>query len=299
MTRRSLVSYPWREFDDSSYTELRRALLRTKGSRIQREFLLSLKSRGTFCSLIRDRINVTEGEDPPLLERPLTEGEFVKPPPSTEQALFKTWHNVAPAQASRTTFWGNVTLQNIEAERIEPCFLIGSGNPPSGGLGRVHDILQSGDAKQCDDAVRQVIRRFSGLQERGYRSVYSDGIFSRAWWRCYLAHEICDRSQAVFKDVYQVLCRPKGGYWEKLIDMVVSRNAVIGDSNVRSALVWALSELDQNTLPEDVPDDVFKVDGIKRMTVVIGIRSAWQELSVLTVSQLKKIMHEEIIRNIR
>ena len=298
MSRALSVFGSWREFEDSSYTELRRALLRTKGSRLQRELVESLKTRRGFSSLIRESVGVTEGENPPVLETPLTESEFVNPPASTEQHLFKTWRNIAPAQASRTTFWGNVTLQNIEAGIIEPYFLIGSGSPSSGGLGRVYEVLRVGDEKQLDDAVRRVLRRFSGLQERGNRSVYSDGKFPKSWWKCYLANEICDRSQASFKDIHQVFCR-KQGYWEKLIDMVVSRNSVIGDSNVRSALVWALSEFDENNLPEDVPDDIFEVSGIGRMTVAIGIRSAWQELSVLPVPQLKRIMHEEIIKNSR
>lgn len=300
MSEDSVAPTSWRELDDASYTQLRHDLLREKGSDEQRTFLGSLKTGSAFSSLIRDRVQVTQGDDPPILETPLTESEFVKPPPSTEQNLFKTWRSVTPAQASRTTFWGNVTLQNIEARKIEPCFLIASGNP-SGGLGRIHEVLQAGSEKQIDDAVRRTLRRFSGLQERGYRSVYSDGTFPRAWWRCYLAHEICDHSQAPFKDIHQVFYGKSGekGYWEELINTVVSRNAVIGDSNVRSALVWALSELDANDLPDGVPSDVFEIDGIRRMTVAIGIRSAWQELSVFSVPQLKTIMYEEIIRNTR
>lgn len=296
MSESSFELNSWRELDDASYTQLRRDLLRRKGSEMQRAFVDSLKSRTAFCSLIRNRVEVTEGDCPPTLKARMTESEFVNPPSSTERRLFEIWRNFTPAQASRTTFWGHVTLHSIEAGEIEPFFLVGSGSPSSGGLGRIHDVLRDGTDKQIDDSVRRCIRRFSGLQERGNRSVYSDGPFARAWWRCYWAHEICDSSQAVFRDIHRILSTGQS-YWEELVNTVVSTNALMGDSKVRSALVWALSELDGDDASEDIPSDIFTPNGVRRMSSVIGIRSAWQELSVLSISELKKLMHDDIIRN--
>ncbi len=294
MSRPVTEADSWKELDDASYTELRRELLRKKGSEVQRDFLESLKGRSTFSSLIRGRVEMTGGGDPPVLETQLTESEFVKPPPSTEQHLYSIWHDVTPAQASRTTFWGSVTLHNIEGGRIEPYFLISSGNPSAAGTRRVHDALEAGDAEQIDRLVRRILLRFSGLQERGNRSVYVNCPLSRAWWRCYLAHEMCDRSTAPFKKIHDVLHKSQE-YWGCFINLVVSRNSIVGDSKIRSALVWALSELDGGK----APDDVFKVKGLERIARVIGIRLAWQELGVLSVPEIKNVMHEEIINNTR
>lgn len=294
MSRHSSESAPWRELNDATYTELRRELLRKKGSQLQREFIGSLKSGTVFSSLIRDKVESTEGDDPPSLETQLTESEFVKPPQSTERSFYRIWHDVTPAQASRTTFWGNVTLQSIEAGRIQPYFLISAGSPSAGAITKIDEVLQSGTENQIDDLVRRCLRQFSGLPERGRRSVYVNCPLSRAWWRCYLTHEICDHSQASFKEIHNVL-RKSQEYWELLIVLVVSRNSIVGDSNVRSALVWALSELDK----EGQQDDVFKTEGLRRIGRMIGIRLAWQELSVLSVPQIKDVIHEDIIHNIR
>lgn len=290
MSRRFSASDSWRELDDASYTELRRELLRKKGSEVQRDFLESLKGSSAFASLIRGRVQFTEGDDPPVLQTQLTESEFVKPPANTEQNFYRTWHDTTPAQASRTTFWGNVMLQNIEAGIIEPCFLISSGTSSVGAMGRIYDVLKAGNEKQIDDLVRRCLRQFSGLPERGARSVYVNCPLAKAWWRCYLAHEICDCSKATFKDIHQVLRRSQE-YWERLIVLVVSRNSIVGDSKIRSALVWALSELDDSK----APSDAFVVKGLERIGRAIGIRLAWQELGVLSVPQIKDVMHKEII----
>lgn len=294
MSRRFSVVDSWRELDDASYTELRRELLRNKGSQVQRDFLEALKGRSAFSALVRGRVEITEGDEPPILETQLTESEFVKPPASTERHFYRIWHDLTPAQASRTTFWGHVMLQNIEAGRIEPCFLVSSGTPSAGAMGRICDALRTGNEKQIDDLVRRCLRQFSGLPERGTRSVYVNCPLAKAWWRCYLTHEICDCSQAPFKDIHQVLRRSQE-YWERLIVLVVSRNSIVGDSKIRSALIWALSELDES----EAPDDVFIVKGLDRIGRAIGIRLAWQELGVLSVPQIKDVMHKEIIRNTR
>ena len=294
MSRRFSAVDSWKELDDAGYTGLRRDLLRKKGSEAQRDFLEALKGRSAFSSLIRGSVEITDGDDPPILETQLTESEFVKPPASTEQHLYRTWHDVTPAQASRTTFWGHVMLQNIEAGRIEPCFLISSGTPSAGAMARICDALESRNEKQIDDLVRRCLRQFSGLPERGSRSVYVNCPLAKAWWRCYLTHEICDCSQASFKDIHRVLRRSQE-YWERLIVLVVSRNSIVGDSKIRSALIWALSELDENK----APDDVFIVKGLERIGRAIGIRLAWQELGVLTVPQIKDVIHKEIISNTR
>lgn len=294
MSRRFSASDSWRELDDASYSELRHELLSAKGSEVQRDFLESLKGSSAFSSLIRGKVEFTEGDDPPTIETQLTESEFVKPPASTEQNFYRIWRTITPAQASRTTFWGNVMLQNIEAGRIEPCFLISSGTPSAGAMGRIFDVLRTGNDKQIDDLVRRCLRHFSGLPERGSRSVYVNCPLAKAWWRCYLAYEICDCSQASFKEIHRVL-RTSQEYWERLIVLVVSRNSIVGDSKVRSALIWALSELDR----EKAPDDVFIVKGLERIGRAIGIRLAWQELGVLSVSEIKDVMHEEIIHSTR
>lgn len=282
----------WGELKDSSYTRLRKQLLRKKGSPLQREFLASLESRELFCRRMEEWVGFEPGDVLPTVVTRLSESQFSKPPLSTEREMFATWHNVLPAQACRTTFWGRVTVWHIEAEKIEPWFLVSQNEKGKGGRVRIEELRRQGSEKDIDDAVRTSLRRMSGLPEaRGaLRSVYADCPLARAWWRCYLATEACERSGANRDDVLNVF-RRSTTYWEKLIMLVISRNSVVGDAGVRTALVWALSEF----VEDEAWAHLFKAEMLERIARALGIRLAWQELSVLPIRELKELILREML----
>ena len=234
---------PYEEFEDASYTELRQNLLRSKGSEYQREFLSVLRSSSEFPDWIRGRVKIEQGESLPILEEPLTESEFKEPPKSTEEWIFDAWESISPADAARVTFWGFMSLRHVEEGRIKSFYLAANGGALTGGLERIDRILKEGNEKEVDSIVRAALRRMSGLPEaRGNRSVYVNCPFARAWWRGYLACEVRETSGAELTNVVKVLTVSQS-YWEGLINLVVSRNSVLGDAKVRTALIWALSDL--------------------------------------------------------
>ena len=276
---------PYEAFEGASYTALRKRLLRCKGSEDQQEFLTVLRSSSDFPDWMRKQVNIEQGESLPILEEPLTEAEFQEPPKSTEKQIFDTWKSIAPADACRVTFWGFMTLRHIESSIIQSSFLAVNGGSSLTGLERIDRALKERNEKDLDSVVRRALRLMSGLPEaRGNRSVYVNCPLARAWWRRYLADEICERTGAVLTNVLKVLGHSQQ-YWEELINLVVSRNSVLGDVKIRTALIWALSEF----VNEDEAKYLFQGKAIKRLQRLIGIRLAWQELGVFSTVELKQL----------
>lgn len=282
---------PYQEFEDASYTALRKKLLRSKGSKDQRIFLSVLLSNSEFLDWIRNQVNIEPGEHLPTLKEPLTESEFKDPPKSTEDQIFNTWQSITPADACRVTFWGFMTLHHVETNRIQSSYLAANGGAFPGGRERIDRVLQEGKEKEIDSIVRTVLRRMSGLPEaRGNRSVYVNCPFARSWWRGYLADEVCENTRATLPDVVKVL-RQSQQYWEELITLVVSQNSVLGDVKVRTALIWMLSEI----VNEKEKDYLFQRNAIRTIRRLIGIRSAWQELGVFSIEELKELIKKELM----
>ncbi len=276
---------PCEAFEDASYTALRKRLLRSKGSEDQRKFLSVLRSSSDFSEWVRKQVSIEQGESLPVLEEPLTEAEFQEPPKSTEKQIFDTWRSIAPADACRVTFWGLMTLRHVESGIIQSSFLAVNGGPSPAGLERIDRVLKEGNEKDVDSVVRRALRLMSGLPEaRGNRSVYVNCPLARAWWRRYLANEICESTGAVLTDVLKVLGHSQQ-YWEELINLVVSRNSVLGDVKIRTALIWALSEF----VNEEGSKHLFQGKAIKWLQRLIGIRLAWQELGVFSTVELKQL----------
>ena len=275
------------EFNDGTYTKLRKDLLRNKGSELQKELLEATKDNESFIQWIRQKVNLENGENKfDLWTDQLSESEYKRPPGNIEKELFKMWEELTPSQASHETFWGYVTLEHIERGTIESSYLAANDSNSLSGLGRIDQALSVDQEKPIDDVVRNILRQLSGLPEaRGARSVYVNCPFARAWWRVYIARQVCEETDADFNKIFATLKGSSKGNWELLINLIVSRNSVLGDTKVRSALIWALSEREEIKLA--------KV--LERISDQIGSQSAWRELGVFEVGELKEQVMEPVI----
>ena len=283
-------------FRDDDYTGLRKDLLRAKGKNLQVEFLEATRDSESFIAWIERRICLKdEGEPFDLWVNLLSEAEYKEPPKSVERELFEKWQNLTPAQASEETFWGHVTLEHIKERIIEAPYLAANGGNLPGGLERIDRALKEKQEQSIDSIVRTILRRLGGLPEaRGSKSVYVNCPFARAWWRGYVTDEICRETNANYDKVVDTL-RSSQEYWERLIVLIVSRNSVLGDSNVRTALIWALSELVEGKDEDKNKKQLFQVEALKKISRKIGIRSAWQELGVFSIEDLKQIMERQFL----
>ena len=272
------------EFNDGDYTELRKKLLK-KGSELQKGLLEATKDSKSFIQWIERRVNSeSEGKEFELWPDKLSEAEYKKPPGSVGKKLFETWKELTPVQASHETFWGYVTLEHIKQGIIESSYLAAKDNNSRSGLGRIELALSTG--QEIDDVVRTILRQLGGLPEaRGSKSVYVNCPFARAWWRGYVARQVCKETGADFNKIFTTLGGSSQEYWERLITLIVSRNSVLGDTKVRSTLIWTLSER----------EEVKTAKTLTRITKQIGIQSALRELGVFEVDELKEQIMEPTI----
>ena len=282
----------YRELNDRDYSDLRKKLIREKGSESQLEFLDILKNSDDFIHWIEDKVaREDSGNGLDVVSGKLSEHEFKEPTKQIEEELFEKWKsNVVPAQACRSTFWGYITLLHIKEDKIQSFYLAANGGTLPGGRERIDKALKSGQPNEVDAIVRTALRRFSGLPEaRGNRTVYVDCPFARAWWRLHIARNVCDITMASLDKVIELL-RMNQAYWESLVSSIVSRNSIFGDENIRAALIWALSEKQSS-----INSSHFTSKGLDKIIKKIGVRLAWQELAIFSPEELKHLLEQEFL----
>ena len=276
------------ELSDVEYTRLRKALLRSKGSDTQRDFLEDVRDTSTFLQRMA-KIPSTGTVTAPVIPDPLTESEFKEPAPIIEQILNQTWSTLPPATACRSTFWAKVTLDHLRQGRIQSSYLAANGGSLPGGLERIDHVLADTSDRAprlIDNCLRTVLRRLGGLPEvRGNRSVYVDCPFARAWWRERWVHH-ASQGDLQLAGYLRDVVRSSQTYWEKLIDRVVFRNSTFGDKNLRSAFLRALAQF-----VRDHPETkLLRTEGIQRLCRRATTYQGRQELSVLDDDELDELM---------
>ncbi|MDE0553444.1 MAG: DUF6339 family protein [Candidatus Poribacteria bacterium] len=279
------------EFSDVDYTKLRKNLLRKKGSNNQIEFLEKVRDSKSFINHMED-IDLTELGEIPILSEKLTENEFNDPPIQTEYAIYSKFKSLSPAQACRSSFWANVTLEHLRSSIIESSYLAANRGSQTSGLERIDHALSidsDNKSKRIDDCVRTVLRRLGGLPERGKRSVYTDCPFARAWWREYMVNQATKNDDKLAKSLRKVI-RSSPTYWEEFINRVVIRSPLFGSENVRSAFLRSLAiYINQNP-----NSSLFQASGMKRLCRRAGVYQGLRELSVLEENELNTLMTEVI-----
>ena len=278
----------FKELKDSVYTQMRRSLLRFKGSDEQKEFLLQVRNSAAFieCFSSIPKVGMT---DPELAPHPMTEDEYKDPPCDTEQTLFTAWSALTPSTACRSTFWANLTLAHIAEGRIQSVYLAANGGNLPGGAERIDFVLRDKTAygpQRIDSCVRTVLRRLGGLPEvRGNRSVFVDCPFARAWWRERVVAQASNGDEQQASRVRRVV-RIHQTYWEKLVDRIVFRNSTFGSTNIRNALLRALAEFLQSN-PES---SLSTSKSFQRLCRRATAHQGSIELSVLSDTELEALM---------
>ena len=279
------------ELSDIGYTKFRKKLLRKKGSKHQINFLEQVLDTTSFIKHMDniDRINQVKI---PILSEKLTEHEFKDPPIPTECSIYTKFKSLSPAQACRSSFWANVTLENLKSSVIESSYLAANRGGQTDGIERINHALTINQNKPIDDCVRTVLRRLGGLPERGKRSVYTDCPFARAWWREYMVTYAAKNDEKLAKSLHRVV-RSSPTYWEEFINRVVIRSPLFGSENVRSAFLRSLA----NHIHENPNTNLLKPKGMKRLCRRAGVYQGRRELSVLDDSELDMLMNEIIINS--
>ena len=282
----------YKHFDKGQYTALRKELLKRKGSVFQQNFIEAALSNEKFIDLVRNKVNSKEGNEIPALKEQLTENQYKDPPEDTEDMIYDTWKMIPPEYTCSVSFWGEVTLSHVENGCIDAYFLAANGGSLPGGKERIEKSLSSmGSNTDIDSCVRTILRRMSGLPEaRGNKTQYVDCPFGRAWWRKHLLEELVEATNLP-SDKFRAILHLSQTYWESLVSLVVSRNSILGSSKVRYALIWVLADI----LEEDPNSKILQTSALARLCRLLGVRCAWQELGILELVEIKKLIEEEII----
>ena len=275
---------------DTQYTALVKALLGVPISELQRQFVAAARNSEDFVELVRGKVGSEGSTKAALLSEKLTESIFKNPPMDIEQTIYQNWKKVTPDFACRDVFWGEVTLQHIEAGKIEAYYLAANGGNLAGGRDRIDRALSSGDTEAMLDCIRTILRRMSGLRaRRGNISVYVDCPFARAWQRTRWIEEVCSATGQDYELIARVL-RLQQNYWDELVRLIVSRNSVLGSPKVRDTLVWVLAD----RLADDPQHPILKGKRLRHACRLLGIRCAWQELGIFEIDELRGIVEEVV-----
>ena len=277
--------------DEGHYTALQKDLIRRQGSALQKDFIAAALSNDKFIKFVRDMASTIGNKDIPILKEQLTENQYKEPPEDTEIIIYDTWKKIPPGSTCNASFWAEVTLRHIEEKRINAYFLAANGGSLPGGRARIEKSLSLlGNNKEVDSCVRTILRRMSGLPVvRGNKSVYSDCPFARTLWRKLLLEEIVETTK-ISSDKLRNILHLNQTYWEKLVELVVSRNSILGSVKVRYALIWALADVRE----KEPNNKLLKQSGLAMIVRLLGVRSAWQELGLLELEEIKELIEDEI-----
>lgn len=288
----------YRELDESKYHQFQKLLLKSKGDRLQREFLESTNDNEDFVSFLIARLESGDEHRLPIFDGPLTESSFKEPTPDQEQRMYELWRDVSPRTACRVSFWASLTLEHISEGKVtHASWLAANGGITETGeerIGRAFSLNGDAGDKAIDDCVRTIFRRLSGLPAaRGNRSVFVNPTFGRGWWRERIVSRIFEREDTdQERGPLLEVVRRNQQYWENLVTMIVSRGSVFGSSDVQDALICTLAKH-----LTDYPDSPLK----SATTLNSALRrfsnlAAAQELGVLEFGEICEIVDQLILR---
>ena len=251
-----------------------------RGGDIQCEFIDTAAHGGMrFCDYVRGW-GETSGPHPQVTEYPMTEREFLDPPWTTERSIAATWNNLSSELAARPETWTRIHVEMIEQERIKSAYLAGEVSGEDG-LARIRKSLKSGDPDQIDSCVRAILRRLGGVvADRANRTAFLDCPLARAWWRNRYAQESHAKFPLTPLEAASNALRP-AYRWSTLVEAMVSRLTIMGDSAIRPALVQALAKGHVNSKHE-----------MQDMLDFLGRRSTYQALGFVGSTFVLRLIEE-------
>ncbi|MYK32889.1 MAG: hypothetical protein F4051_14635 [Boseongicola sp. SB0670_bin_30] len=254
-----------------------------RGGEEQREFIrLAAGDTPEFCDFVRSW-GVRKGKKPPVTTVPLSEREFTDPPWSTECAITATWSGLPTSMAARPETWTRINLEMIAQGRIKSSYLAADGNGDSGRT-RITKALNGTDPEQVDRCVRAVLRRLGGVIEaRANRTAFLDCPLARAWWRNRYSQEAHVTFGRDSVETLSAALRP-AFRWEALVEAMVSRLTVIGDSAIRPAVVQCLADGAGGSKRE-----------VAEMLRWIGRRSTVQALGALGAEYVQEAISDQFL----
>ena len=115
--------------------------------------------------------------------------------------------------------------------------------------------------------------------------MFVDCRLSRAWWRGHISHQVAEDIGLDVEAAWEFLRLPDGA-WDQLTQHSVRKLTVVGDRNIRSALIARLMDADLATDPKK------RRERIQGFLSNVGVRCAYQALGLLTPQENLAIFRE-------
>lgn len=271
---------------ESQFYEAQKNLLQEKGSEAQKQFLhMARDDQNAFCEHI-SQWGLPSDVKIFIPETAWSEQQFKNPPWSKNtRTIVEAWHKeIVPQDACKAQYWFAVHVKLMRAGIIESShFGFRKNKENQSGYNTIKRSLDSNDAKEIDDSVRDVLRHLGGIpRDRGKRTAYINCPTARLWWRYHYTAEYLqwfDKAKA--EDIYKFL--QKNGMWEQLVEAMVSRMTVVGDRHVRPALITYLMQ-----------KNCTKYDETKEIINEIGRRSVARKFGILPPPEILSIWTKEL-----
>jgi len=178
----------YKKIGEKTWLDFGKAILDSKGSETQREFLRACRAgKDDFLQHVSDiypAANNVTGERGVDFMHKFSEGEFRHIPVGTQQVIWNAFKDIPAEAVSSCGFWGHVVITMIGNDLIEPEYLASrlNGDTDTGSY-VIDQALQSNDEKLTDDCARRILRSLCNPAPRGKRIVFNDFYLGKAYWR--------------------------------------------------------------------------------------------------------------------
>ena len=220
--------------------------------------------------------------------QPLTDQEVSNPSLQTEQDNYNILKGLSPRLAALPSFWTSYQVEMVRRELIDSADLATQiSSSTETGRTRLQKAIRRSKKTLLDQCTRTILRQLGGLpEERGHVTVFVDCRLSRSWWRGHLSHQVAEDMQLDVDAVWTFL-RLATAPWDELQQYTVKRLTVVGDRNVRSALVARLMEADLQAYSTKE-----RRKRTQAFLARVGARTAYQALGTLSPNQNLALFRE-------
>ena len=264
-----------------------------EASVISRQTALAEAAHAAGAAFVRwfDGIAI-ESHSPALSFRPSSQPiagrEVSNPSLQTEQENYNVLKGLQPRLAALPSFWTSYQVEMVRRELIDSAELAANiASTTETGRTRLQKAIRRSKKTLLDQCTRTLLRQLGGLpEERGHVTVFVDCRLSRSWWRGYLSHQVAQDMQLNVEAVWTFL-RLATAPWDELQQYTVKRLTVVGDRNVRSALIARLMEAELHEQPIKE-----RRTRTQAFLARVGARSAYQALGTLSPNQNLALFRE-------
>ena len=223
----------------------------------------------------------------------LTPGHMYMMPTKDIIALYNHWESLPYADAADYTFWGAITLSEIDNGVIKPVWLATDSKGNEDSTKSELDLAISGnDEKKIDGLVRRILRWMMAPSEiRGAAGLYANCSLAKAWWCGYIANQLIANQPNVIDESisFEEAVESLKDIWPTFADYIAGKLSVIAEPSVSSGIIYWAREKKLEGIRKS--QKLLKTDNIKAMIHQLGKTSSWCLLGLKTPEQIHKMIN--------